>query len=278
MTPSTLVPAGSAMEAGTPFWLAVAQHWGMAPLPALLLWLGVAAALAAPLAWRLQRSTPSQYPPPVLPGTATRIWMLLAAGLWGTLAWQVTHAGAITRFDSALAQQLGLHAQPALLRLWGTISHLADRPVQWGAGALGAALLLWRRQPALAAGWVCAVAGNGMLNTLLKDWIGRVRPEHVEGFTVAGGFSFPSGHSSGSLVIYGMLTWLLLHRQRHWPRTARTGLIVLAVLVVAAVGYSRIGLQVHYFSDVLGGWLSGSIWLLVSITLARALEQRRTRL
>ena len=144
--------AASATEGGTPLWLAVAQHWSMASLPALLLWLGVAAAVATPLAWRLQRSTPNQHLPPVVPGTAARVWVLLAASLWGMLAWQVTHAGVITRFDSALAQHLGLHAQPALLRLWGTISHLADRPVQWGAGALGTALLLWRRQPALAAG------------------------------------------------------------------------------------------------------------------------------
>ena len=115
---------------------------------------------------------------------------------------------------------------------------------------------------------------NALLNTGLKQWVGRVRPEHLEGYTMAGGLSFPSGHSSGSLVAYGMLAWILLHQHPHWPRGLRAALITLAALAVAAVGYSRIGLQVHYLTDVLGGWLSGSIWLLGSIGLVRALERR----
>ena len=64
------------------------------------------------------------------------------------------------------------------------------------------------------------------------------------------------------------------HQHPHWPRGLRAALITLAALAVAAVGYSRIGLQVHYLTDVLGGWLSGSIWLLGSIGLVRALERR----
>ena len=272
------IPASpDALATQSAFWTSVAQHWGQAPGTVFVLWLLTVAAIALPLGSYMQRDSAIRRPLYAPLGNPASAWMLLAATLWAALAWQVAHNGPVTRLDTTLAHTLSLHVHPALLHLFGSVSHLADTPVLTAACIAGTLFWFWRKKWPMAIGWVWAIAGNALLNTGLKQWVGRVRPEHLEGYTMAGGLSFPSGHSSGALVAYGMLAWILLHRHPHWPRGLRAALITLAALAVAAVGYSRIGLQVHYLTDVLGGWLSGSIWLLGSIGLVRALERRRLR-
>ena len=86
-----------------------------------------------------------------------------------------------------------------------------------------------------------------------------------------GGFSFPSGHSAGTFVLYLMLAWLLLPYLRpawRWP----VGLAALAVAL--GVGASRVVLRVHYASDVLAGWLLGLAWMALVIC---AVEWAQTR-
>lgn len=77
----------------------------------------------------------------------------------------------------------------------------------------------------------------------------------------APGNSFPSGHALGSMVVYGMLVLVFLPAlRRRW----RPWFIGLAAVIVAAVGFTRIALGVHYLSDVLGGWLLGVAWISVT--------------
>jgi membrane-associated phospholipid phosphatase len=71
-------------------------------------------------------------------------------------------------------------------------------------------------------------------------------------------FSFPSGHALGSIVGVGALLlaglpWL----SRAWRRPT----IAVGIAIVLLVGYARVGLGVHYVSDVVGGWILGAAWL-----------------
>ena len=121
----------------------------------------------------------------------------------------------------------------------------------------------------LALGWVAAVAGNALLNTTLKRIFERVRPLHEGGLVLEHGFSFPSGHSSGSLVAYCMLAYVavrVLPPRWHLPAACT------AVALALTVGASRVFLRVHFVSDVLAGFASGAAWLVVcvgSVELAR---------
>ncbi|WP_046059474.1 phosphatase PAP2 family protein, partial [Paracidovorax citrulli] len=86
--------------------------------------------------------------------------------------------------------------------------------------------------------------------------------EHTHGVSVAEGYSFPSGHSSSSMVAYGMLAYLavrLLPARWHLPA------LLAAASVVFTVGWSRVVLQVHYASDVLAGWVTGGTWLVCCV-------------
>lgn len=176
------------------------------------------------------------------------------------------------RFDSAVAAELARSASPASLRIFAWVTHLGDREVQWAIGVGVGVFLLMRRRRELAVTWIAAVAGNGILNRVLKALYQRDRPLHEHGWAVADGWSFPSGHASGSLVVYGMLAYLLCRVVR--PRW-RLPIALAALLIALLVGYSRVVLHVHYASDVLAGLLSGGAWLLVCICAAQAIRSPR---
>jgi undecaprenyl-diphosphatase len=88
------------------------------------------------------------------------------------------------------------------------------------------------------------------------------------------GWSFPSGHASGSLAVYAMLAYFILRgRDLQWWHLP---LLFIAAALVMVIGFSRAFLQVHCLSDVVAGYLVAGSWLCICIAgveLAR-LHQR----
>lgn len=198
-----------------------------------------------------------------------------SAVLIADLAESVRAGGAWGAFDAALAAGLSAHASAAALRFFGGATHLGDS-IALAVMAAGIACALWgTRHRLLATGWVIALSGNGVMTRVLKHFFERVRPVHTHGMAHAEGFSFPSGHSSASMVAYTLLAYLatrLLPRRWHLP------LALLAGVVIFTTGWSRVVLQVHYASDVLAGWLLGGTWALCAVLVIESVSRwRRTR-
>lgn len=91
---------------------------------------------------------------------------------------------------------------------------------------------------------------------LVKHWIARPRPELILQHDLVYSFSFPSGHAMMSPVIYLTLAAFLAAGER--SRSVKTLFVVLAAVLVMAIGVSRVYLGVHWPSDVLAGWALGS--------------------
>lgn len=117
-------------------------------------------------------------------------------------------------------------------------------------------------------GWFCTVnlAGSTVLNQLLKFTIQRPRPDVSLRLVEIGGFSFPSGHSMAAMAFFGLFIWLTWRYVR--DRRARVRLTAFLCVMIAAVGFSRVYLGVHYASDVLGGFCASLIWLAVYTKVA----------
>ncbi len=179
------------------------------------------------------------------------------------LAEHLRHGVTLARLDLVFNAALHTSLPGWALQAFGALTHLGDTATLTALciGIAGALVGAGRR--GLALGWVVAVAGNGLLNQGLKQFFGRVRPVQAAGGVLESGYSFPSGHSSGSLVAYGMLAYLAL---RVLPPRWHLPAMVVAVTLAWTVGASRCFLGVHFASDVLAGFASGAAWLALCIT------------
>lgn len=89
----------------------------------------------------------------------------------------------------------------------------------------------------------------------------------------ARGLSFPSGHSFMSVCFYGLLMIIIWKEERYHP-VAKWILLVLTILFILMIGFSRIYLRVHYFTDVVAGFSIGFSWLWISSYLIDKIKPR----
>ena len=147
---------------------------------------------------------------------------------------------------------------PALVAVVKAVTWLGSDGVLWTIIGVSAVFLAFRRRWRLVLYLLVAGAGALVMDPILKDLVGRLRPVVAHPIAHGGGDSFPSGHSLGSIVCYGAVLLVFLPAARgRW----RTVFITVIVTLVALIGISRILLGVHYLSDVLGGWTLGITWL-----------------
>jgi undecaprenyl-diphosphatase len=114
----------------------------------------------------------------------------------------------------------------------------------------------WKPPALLAAAFVSDI----LLQDAVKKLVGRHRPPLSEMIGRYPGGSFPSGHTTQSLVVYGLIALLVIRTHPDWPRLF---VLLPASLLVLLIGVSRVYLGAHWLSDVAGGLLLGTFWLLV---------------
>lgn len=261
--------------------LAAADWAGRHALPLFLMLLGALLLAVGALGWTWQKHVwpraQAGLPQPalLLLGVGAGFAVLVgAAHAFAEIAEQLGDGHQMARIDEALSQSIGLHVDRATLQCFYLLTHLGDA---WLLTALAAvvAVLLWRRgHGPLALAWLLALAGNALLIPLLKRIFERVRPVHEHGLVNEAGWSFPSGHTAGATVAYGMLAYLALRvLPPRWHVPALMGAAALAF----TVGSSRVFLQVHFASDVVAGFACGLAWLAVCVLSVELSRRHRLR-
>ena len=213
---------------------------------------------------------PSAVPVPRWAPAAAVAALLLVAALAGAV---LAGSGPLLRVDRAVSVALyagddrstGLEA---LLQVATAPGLTAVR----GLVYLPVLAVLVARRRWWTAGWVAtAVLLVAPVNALLKQLVGRDRPQFAQGGAEYTSLAYPSGHAMGVAAL--VTTGLLLA----WPalgRAARRWWLAAGVALCVLVGLTRLWLGVHWLSDVVGGEAFGAGWVLLVMSVFGRLADR----
>jgi len=200
-----------------------------------------------------------------LPLTLLILAAAYLATLLGGLAQEVIEAEEVLRFDEAVNRALADWRHPAAVAAFLWITALGAGPALAAVAAVATGFLWAERRTALIAPFWLVFLGAQATTWAGKYAIARHRPVFIDAVAAASP-SFPSGHATGAMAVYGFLAYALV---RELPdRRERFEICYWTAMLILLVGFSRVLLSVHYATDVAAGILVGGFWLLAGFAFA----------
>jgi undecaprenyl-diphosphatase len=141
------------------------------------------------------------------------------------------------------------------------LTHLGDGWTVLAASLLAAGALLLGSHRRRAILLLVIVASEKLLVEAMKAGFDRARPDVLGRQVAVHNMAFPSGHSANAMAVWLAIALLATDARLRRPAVA------LALAVALVVGVCRMILQVHWPSDVAGGWAFGAAWTLLLVRL-----------
>ncbi len=191
--------------------------------------------------------------------------VVLLSGWWfGGIVEDVIHHDPLVTVDYAVVAWFNQHATPTTTAIAVAVTFGGSGPFLTAASSVAGIVFIvkkaWYRLAALAL----AVGGGALLNLAVKYLFHRARPVVEHPLVHLSTYSFPSGHTIGATLFYGLVACYLVHDAKAWRWRVLPPLA--ACVIVLLVGTSRIYLGAHYLSDVLGAMALGILWLAFTVT------------
>lgn len=190
--------------------------------------------------------------------------VIICLAVFAVLAWLVS-TKEILAFDTVIRQWFYSIRNDGLTSIMKVITYLGN----WQSITIICILLLLYPKTRfhygipISAG---AAAASILNNKIIKNIVQRPRPDESLHLIEQGGYSFASGHSITSMVVFGLLIYLV--RTYVKEKKKANILTILLAIPLFFIGISRIYLGVHFPTDVLAGWSLGIVILIYTITLA----------
>jgi len=184
------------------------------------------------------------------------LWTIAVGTLtFAVLAWQAHGGGGLSQLDQDITNWMQSHRSDALQ---APLFVVTDMHSTWGITAMGVligALLVRQRRWRASCFLAVSIGGGMLLNAALKLVFERPRPIFDVPLLSLTTYSFPSGHASGSTLLY--MSAIIVFAQTRWQRL----LIAIGFTMVMLTAFSRVYLGAHYLSDVVAGVCVGLVWV-----------------
>jgi undecaprenyl-diphosphatase len=190
--------------------------------------------------------------------------------LFAGLVEDVVNTDSIVTTDLFVSQHMSVLQDSSIVPAFIFITSLGSTPITCLIILLTAILYAVVRQPYILVGLLISTIGSTTFTFLSKMAFQRSRP--IDILLMEHTYSFPSSHATISIALYGFLAYMAIRFSSRFVRQVR--LLSLAILLCVLIGLSRIVLNEHYLSDVLGGFLVGSLWLIIAISVTEWLTAR----
>ena len=178
----------------------------------------------------------------------------------------------IIAVDTRLANLLYVFRSPELIPAFLWITALGKVvPVIIFAIIATCVLWLWSKRNYILSLWL-TLTGSLLTTFIGKLSLHRARPEGLVPVYVEQSYSFPSGHATVAVAFYGFLIYAVWRNTKKWKY--RINLVFAGLVIIVAIGFSRLYLGVHFLSDVLSGYLVGLLWLIIGVSIIEWQEWR----
>jgi undecaprenyl-diphosphatase len=196
-----------------------------------------------------------------------------AGAIFLMLAEDVASHESIVVLDAKVAAWLHAHGSPRLTEFMLLVTNLNSTLAMALWTLVFAALLARLREWYWMLTLGLTMAGGLLLNVILKEAYERARPHFDDPWVTLSTYSFPSGHTAGATLFYGVLAAFLVSRTNQLH--ARVACVLAAVLMVIVVAFSRMYLGAHYLSDVAAAACSSTVWLVLCLSSVHGIVRKR---
>jgi membrane-associated phospholipid phosphatase len=207
----------------------------------------------------------------------TAIILAFAASLFlfGGLLQDIVEQESIVLFDARFSSLIASLRDPILTQFFYAMTFIGQGPTAVVMVSILLIVLFLYKKRIYIPGLLISVIGSETMDSLIKLYVHRPRPTGPIPLFTETSFSFPSGHATIAVALYGFLIYIFYRVSS--KRRERIGAAIIGGFVILGIGASRIYLGVHFFSDVMGGYLLGFLWLLIGIGLIEWLERNRNK-
>ena len=169
-------------------------------------------------------------------------------------------------FDMKVIQFFSAHSSQTLIEVMKRITFLGSSTFLFPAYIVLIVWLIFRKRVQYAIDIaIIALSSTGIM-FVLKQFFHRHRPPLPVIKTLTS-YSFPSGHALSSFIFCTILMYLVW--EGPLSKAGKYVLIILLLLCTLTIGLSRVILNVHYATDVIGGFCTAIIWVIISFAILK---------